>query len=115
MELDMDLSNKQIVYEKVGNTKRFYKKLLVCCCDCNKARLMRVDAWKTRKSDRCHACSARHSVKPNITHGHSKDPIYKKWINVMYRCFNPNAGNFKYYGGKGISMCLEWITHKTDF
>lgn len=115
MELDMNLTNKQMVFEPRKNKVGFYKKIVVDCCDCKKTRLMRVDAWKIRKTDRCHSCSARNSIKPNITHGCSKDPIYKKYMNICYRCFNPNAGNFKYYGGKGISVCMEWIDPQNGF
>ena len=24
------------------------------------------------------------------------------------RCYNPNNSHFKYYGGKGITVCNEW-------
>jgi hypothetical protein len=25
------------------------------------------------------------------------------------RCYNPNVEGYKYYGGRGISICQEWI------
>ena len=34
--------------------------------------------------------------------------LYRIWANAKYRCNNPNANNYKYYGGKGISFCEEW-------
>lgn len=27
----------------------------------------------------------------------------------MTRCFNSNAKNYKYYGGRGITVCSEWL------
>jgi len=27
---------------------------------------------------------------------------------MMQRCYNPKAPNFKYYGGRGITVCDEW-------
>lgn len=34
--------------------------------------------------------------------------LYRIWTNARYRCSNPNANNYKYYGGKGITFCEEW-------
>ena len=39
-------------------------------------------------------------------------PIYRKWKNIKGRCFNPNTSNYKWYGGRGITMCQKW---KDDF
>jgi hypothetical protein len=25
------------------------------------------------------------------------------------RCYNPHASNYKYYGGRGITICPEWL------
>lgn len=36
------------------------------------------------------------------------DRIYSIWHNMKTRCYNTNAPNFKYYGGRGITMCYEW-------
>ena len=35
-------------------------------------------------------------------------------LNVIYndmklRCLNPNSNNFYLYGGRGITICLEWL------
>lgn len=27
---------------------------------------------------------------------------------MIYRCENPNVKDWKYYGGRGIKVCLEW-------
>lgn len=34
--------------------------------------------------------------------------IYKIWAGAKYRCNNPNANNYRYYGGRGITFCVEW-------
>lgn len=38
--------------------------------------------------------------------------IYSIWCGMKDRCFNPNSKAYKYYGGRGITVCDEW---KTDF
>lgn len=116
--LDKNLTGKKFFYENAINTKnedRLYKKIEVICGDCNKIRRMRVDAWKKRKSDLCHSCCARRTVPYVKTHGKSNTKIYKTWSNMVYRCFNEKAVNFKYYGGLGISVDSAWIEPKNGF
>ena len=39
-------------------------------------------------------------------------PEYLCWWNMINRCENPRARNFKYYGGRGIAVCDRW--HKFE-
>lgn len=32
----------------------------------------------------------------------------KSWETMKRRCFNPNYQNYKYYGGRGITVCEKW-------
>lgn len=34
------------------------------------------------------------------------------WYNMHQRCFNKNSSAFKYYGGKGITVCKTWSDFK---
>lgn len=46
------------------------------------------------------------------THGYTRNrktaPEYKAWSNAKSRCFNENFPGYYNYGGRGITMCLEW-------
>lgn len=50
--------------------------------------------------------------KSRLTHGHAKrgkkTKTYNVWIEMHHRCNNPNATNYKYYGGRGIKVCERW-------
>ena len=37
-----------------------------------------------------------------------KKRLYRIYYNMKSRCYNPKATNFKYYGGRGITVCDEW-------
>lgn len=39
----------------------------------------------------------------------NKTKIYSIYANIKYRCFNPNHHEFHNYGGKGVTMCEEWL------
>jgi len=45
-------------------------------------------------------------------HGHAEPPTptYKAWENMKQRCLNPKAPVWAHYGGRGISICPEWLT-----
>jgi hypothetical protein len=35
-------------------------------------------------------------------------PEYESWSHMKQRCQNPNSKDFKYYGGRGITVCERW-------
>ena len=45
----------------------------------------------------------------------SKERLYRIWIGMKTRCCNPNSNNWKSYGGKGITICDEWINDYDAF
>jgi hypothetical protein len=44
----------------------------------------------------------------NFRHGMIGTPTYESYKGMIERCSNPNASNYKWYGGKGIKVCPEW-------
>ena len=41
-------------------------------------------------------------------HGMTNTRIYRIWQGMLKRCFNQKRECFKYYGGRGITVCDEW-------
>lgn len=37
--------------------------------------------------------------------------LYQIHADMKQRCNNPNLKNYKYYGGKGITVCPEWMDY----
>ncbi len=46
------------------------------------------------------------------THGHTLNhtmsPTYQSWRGMFTRCNNPNRKDYKYYGGRGVSVDPRW-------
>jgi hypothetical protein len=38
----------------------------------------------------------------------STHPLHKRYHSIKNTCINPNNVNYKYYGGRGITMCSHW-------
>lgn len=36
-------------------------------------------------------------------------PEYRSWQMMKNRCLNSRAGDFRYYGGRGITVCERWL------
>lgn len=46
-------------------------------------------------------------VRANET-GYGRTPLYRAWKAMHRRCYEEKASNFKWYGGRGITICEEW-------
>ena len=42
-------------------------------------------------------------------HGLESHRFYSTWHNMIQRCTNPNHKAYKNYGGRGITVCEEWL------
>lgn len=40
---------------------------------------------------------------------------YYAWRNMVRRCTNPSCLEYKNYGGRGITVCLEWVSNYDKF
>lgn len=45
-----------------------------------------------------------------MSHGMSQTRLYTIWKNMKQRCYNPKRNRYKWYGGKGITVCEDWHT-----
>ena len=42
-------------------------------------------------------------------------PLYSVWQSMKRRCNNPNSPSYHRYGGRGISVCKEWMNDFKQF
>jgi hypothetical protein len=50
----------------------------------------------------------RKLAEARIVHGYSRHPHYNRHGKMMVRCYNPDYREFRYYGGRGITVYAEW-------
>ena len=41
--------------------------------------------------------------------------FYRRWQRIKSRCTNKNCHDYKYYGGRGITICIEWANDVKAF
>ncbi len=83
-----------------------------CVCTCGVKKVVLGAALK--KGLMSCGCLARevHSAvltKINTKHGLSKSRAYSVWQSMLARCYRQSHEHFKDYGGRGISVCNEWL------
>lgn len=37
-----------------------------------------------------------------------RTPLHRLWLALRNRCNNPKTPDFKYYGGRGVTVCARW-------
>lgn len=47
--------------------------------------------------------------------GISRTPTYLTWSSMIARCYAKNHNKFKYYGGRGITVCKQWRESYVQF
>ncbi len=90
-----------------------------CLCDCGNTTLTRGGDLRQGKAMSCGCVNRDRIIKASTKHGHAKrgakDKLYSTWKNMVSRCTNPNQPDYKYYIGRGISVCCQWLDSFEQF
>jgi hypothetical protein len=100
--------DKLFVSHRVANSASGAK-MYWCVCDCGMEKQIRHGDLQQGRSRSCGCIKKQTVSERSITHGKSKTRIYAIWIGMKNRCFNPLCGDYKAYGGRGITVCERWL------
>ena len=98
-------------YGRLTVVKRFYTEKKhrgaewLCRCVCGNEIIAR---GYDLRNGRIVSCGCGKSDGHRRTHGEYKTRLYQIWQDMRRRCGSKNATGYKYYGGRGISVCNEW-------
>ena len=79
----------------------------VCRCVCGGKVSVRSMALRNGQAFSC-GCIRKERDNGCTTHGQSRSPLYQIWRTMIARCELPSQDSYKYYGGRGISVCPRW-------
>lgn len=103
----IDLTGKTfgrwLVLEYTGQSK--WK----CRCECG--TVAEIDSWSLR-SGNSKSCGCYHketASKTHKKHGYTRTRLYRIYYKMKERCCRPTNDNYKWYGGRGITICDEWL------
>ena len=104
------------VVEDLGTQGRG-EKYCRCLCDCGESVDIRQISLLDGNTKSCGCLHKEQLAKRNketaLLNGDTVNPKYKRiyqiWIGMKNRCFSPNNANYYLYGGRGITVCKEWL------
>lgn len=77
----------------------------LCKCDCGKEKVMAQNYLKYREKHGKGCCCNWYKPK----HHESQTRLYRIYIGMKRRCYGKYDKRYDRYGGRGITMCDEWL------
>ena len=87
------------------------RRLWECRCECGSIVLKSTRALKDGECRSCGCKTAELRIASGNVAKHymSRTRLYRIWAEMKNRCSDPDSTAYKYYGGRGISVCTEWL------
>jgi hypothetical protein len=79
-----------------------------CACDCGTKKWVRSKNLKSGQSKSCGCINKEKLSKRNLRHNRRYTKEWRVWQAMKNRCYNKKVAGYKYYGGRGISVCKCW-------
>lgn len=109
-ELKEHIGEKRDYLEIVGVVQKDKKARLLVKCICGNIREMTLSQFNNNAIHSCGCIGPRKGKdSPNYKHGLSRTRIYNVYRNIWNRCYNPHDVSYMNYGGRGITICDEWL------
>lgn len=112
-----DLSNQK--FGKLLVVKKSYSKnnkvYWECLCDCGKTTLVHTSNLRCKRVKSCGCFKIEKLIDRSSTHKQRHTKLYEVWKTIKQRCYNKNNISYKNYGGRGITICDEWLKDYSSF
>lgn len=96
-----------VITENLGIRKQIH--WVFAECDCGSIKPYRANDIMFGGSTNCGCKRRKYLVNKNTTHGLSRSPLYAVWQGIKDRCYREGHKAYHRYGGRGITVCDEWL------
>lgn len=103
----LEIIEKQYDKNKHGHTLTLYK-----CSYCQKEI---VRPFSARNMQSCGCMQYELIAKTVRTHQDTGSKEYVCYHHLKGKCYNPNNPDYKYYGGRGITISDDWLESYANF
>jgi hypothetical protein len=94
---------------RYDHTNKSQNAVWECLCDCGQKKLVMAVSLKSGNTKSCGCLQREIASQRRKTHGEAHSRLHTVWIGMKQRCTNPNRFCYEHYGGRGISVCEEWL------
>lgn len=98
-----------------GKTERNHR-LWRCACSCGREHITEMYPLTAGLVKSCGCYKVDMAGSHSITHGAASiksDPearrVYRVWTGIRRRCLSPKSKAYADYGGRGVTLCDEWL------
>lgn len=81
----------------------------LCNCDCGNSVLVRGYHLRNRYTSSCGCLHDECLDRGRVVHGKSHTRLFYVWCTMKQRCYDPKHEHYGRYGGRGITVCDEWL------
>lgn len=110
--------NKLTVISEAGTTPPNNQRVWKCLCDCGNEVFVTTKNLRSGNTKSC-GCLKKETSKLNGIksgkHFSSKTRLYHIWRDMKARCYNENHTHYDRYGGRGITICDDWLSSFIEF
>lgn len=103
------LTVKEFLYKQ--NKCNFWK----CICDCGNEIVVRQKDLRRGHTKSCGCYQRERAKEANTKHNLVGSKIYNTYLRMKQRCFDKNCERYKNYGGRGVTICDEWLDKENGF
>lgn len=87
-------------------------RLWLCQCDCGNTT-KQPSYWLIHGKRKSCGCKTNQIISAARTrHGDTDCPTWKSWSSMLDRCYLKSHKSYTDYGGRGISVCDDWLTYE---
>lgn len=86
-----------------------------CVCECGNYTTVALHHLTGGRINSCGCLKSEKTIERSTIHGKTNTRMFHIWQGMKRRCYNENDKNYKYYGGRGITVCDEWRNNFTTF
>ena len=91
----------------------------LCQCSCGNKTKAKTNTLTSNRVKSCgclnRELAAKRGKEKLTKHGYHNTPEYKSWQAMKQRCLNKNSPNYPLYGGRGITICNQWLNNFETF
>jgi hypothetical protein len=78
-------------------------------CECGSEKEIAISRVRKGYSKSCGCLAAEVSSEKARKHGMRGTPEYSSWQAMKARCLDPNNKDYPRWGGRGVTVCAEWV------
>ena len=80
---------------------KWHRALWLCKCECGNMTTVKGTHLRNGGTFSCGCWQQKHGLSTSLA--------YSSWCSMRNRCNNPNNIGYKWYGGRGITVCGRWM------